>query len=123
MTLDEMLGRMSSAEFTQWTAFAELEPFGEEREDVRFGLLICAVLNLFRGKGKKPLRPEDVMPDYGGDRARRKVRERKAAERDQRKMQRVAAEAFRALAARSQAARESRDTGRVVRGEVIIGDP
>lgn len=33
----------------------------EKRQDLRVAVIISSVANLFRGKGKKALKPEDVM--------------------------------------------------------------
>lgn len=38
-----------------------MEPWGEERADLRVGTLSCIVANLFRGKGKKAYSPSDFF--------------------------------------------------------------
>lgn len=39
MTREEMMERMSAEEFFGWMAYADIEPFGEDREDLRAGTL------------------------------------------------------------------------------------
>lgn len=39
MTREEMMERMSAEEFFGWMAYADIEPFGEDREDLRAGIL------------------------------------------------------------------------------------
>jgi len=58
-----MLREMSSAQFAEWMAFAELEPFGGLREDYRAGLLMAVVANCapFRGKGARVWNPWDFF--------------------------------------------------------------
>ncbi len=59
-----MLDRMSSKELASWMAYHTLEPWGEERADLRNGVLCCLIANLFRKKGKPPFKPEDFMPKF-----------------------------------------------------------
>jgi hypothetical protein len=61
MTVEEMLGRITSRELTEWQAFYSIEPFGEERAEMRNGMLIASMANLWRGKDTRPYRPEDFM--------------------------------------------------------------
>lgn len=58
---------MSSAEFTEWLAYSTLEPFGEERADLR-AATICAVTanqNRDRKRHPKPFTAADFMPKFG----------------------------------------------------------
>lgn len=64
---------MGAAELTEWIAFFELEPWGEERMDLRFATLNSILVNALRGKGQKPVTPADLMPDFGGDRKERGI--------------------------------------------------
>ena len=61
MTVAEMLGRISSTELSEWMAYYSLEPFGEERADLRNAILssVCAAPHLKRGVRTKL---EDYMP-------------------------------------------------------------
>ena len=55
MPLDEVRERM---------AYAELEPWGEERMDWRFASLTAVVINKFRGEDVPPVHPRDLVPDF-----------------------------------------------------------
>jgi hypothetical protein len=52
MTVDGMLSGMSSIELTEWMAYYELEPFGEERADLRAGSIAAPLLNLWLSEAK-----------------------------------------------------------------------
>ncbi|VVE28179.1 hypothetical protein PPN31114_03511 [Pandoraea pneumonica] len=45
---------MSSAEFTRWIAFAELEPWGSSFDDLRAGSVVSAIYNVNRDPKKTP---------------------------------------------------------------------
>jgi hypothetical protein len=45
-------------------AYAEIEPFGETRADMRAGVIASANANLYRKKGKPPLRWQQYFPQY-----------------------------------------------------------
>ena len=59
-----MLGEISSAQFAEWMAYSRLEPWGEDRDDLRMGIVASVIANSNRGKGKKPYKPQDCMPDF-----------------------------------------------------------
>jgi hypothetical protein len=67
---DELAGRLTAAEALELAAFSELEPWGEGRMDLRFGMLASIICNMFRDKNKPPLTPADFCPDFAGDRGR-----------------------------------------------------
>lgn len=58
---------MSASEFAEWQAYARIDPFGEEREDQRAGVIAAVIANVHRDpkKRKDPfdwewfLRPKD----------------------------------------------------------------
>lgn len=54
--------RVTMKEFKQWQAYAQIEPFGQKRSDLRMGILACAVLAPHSGRRK--LAPADFMPDF-----------------------------------------------------------
>jgi hypothetical protein len=64
MTVAEMLTRVSSCELTEWAAFYALEPFGEERADLRAGIISATVANVNRGEKQEPLAAADFMPKF-----------------------------------------------------------
>jgi hypothetical protein len=70
MTVAELLSRTTSRELSEWMVYYELEPFGEERGDLRAGIVASTVANVNRDpkKQKKPYSPQDFLPkfDQGG---------------------------------------------------------
>ena len=57
---------MSSLEFSEWRAYARLEPFGPRRADTRAALLAMVTANLLRSDPKsKPFQLEDFMFRFG----------------------------------------------------------
>lgn len=60
MTVAELGVRMSSAEFTGWMAYAEMEPFGPLREDLRTGRLAALVAQI---AGSKDATPASFFPE------------------------------------------------------------
>jgi len=62
MTVKEMLSRMDSRELAEWAAYYSVEPFGEERGDLRAGIVASVIANVNRGKNVKAYGPQDFMP-------------------------------------------------------------
>lgn len=62
MTVAELLDRMSSREFSEWMAFDQIEPFGDDWRQT--GLLASLTANTNRDpkKRKHPYEIEDFMP-------------------------------------------------------------
>ncbi|MFO7905798.1 MAG: hypothetical protein R6U98_24280 [Pirellulaceae bacterium] len=61
---DQLLASMTSRQFAEWQAYATLEPWGEDRADLRAGIISSTVAN-FAGKSMKEgssLAPVDFMP-------------------------------------------------------------
>jgi hypothetical protein len=46
----------------EWYDYYTIEPFGEERGDLRIGTLAALTYNINRGKNSKALGPIDFMP-------------------------------------------------------------
>lgn len=62
---DAMLARLPQRVWSEWQEFAMLEPFSEERADLRAGIIAATVANcLARGKGKPAFKPRDFMPQF-----------------------------------------------------------
>lgn len=62
-----LLQSLSGREFMEWMAYAEIEPFGEERADLRMAILAALIANVHRDPEKtKPFGPEDFMPRFDG---------------------------------------------------------
>lgn len=57
------MSSISSRELTEWMALEQIEGplYGARREDLRAGVIAATVANVFRGKGDKPLSPEDFV--------------------------------------------------------------
>jgi hypothetical protein len=60
VTVDELQERMSSHEFSEWQAFARLEPFGPLTDWERTGILATQVTNV--AAGKLVVKPSDFIP-------------------------------------------------------------
>ncbi len=52
-TVEELLLTMSAKELTDWMAFSTIEPFGDERSDLRAATIVHAVISPHLKKGKK----------------------------------------------------------------------
>lgn len=62
---DAMLARLPWRVWREWQTFAALEPFGEERADLRAGIVAATIANcLARGKGKPAFKVRDFMPRF-----------------------------------------------------------
>lgn len=57
---------MSSTQLAEWMAFYRLEPWGDERADMRAGIVASTIANVNRDAKKrpKPYTPGDFMPQY-----------------------------------------------------------
>ena len=54
--------RLSSHELVEWEIYSQHEPFGEERADLRAGIIAAVIANTNRGKDQKAFSPTDFMP-------------------------------------------------------------
>lgn len=64
MSVKQAQREIDSAEFAEWLAYHGLEPFGEERDDLRAGIVASTIANVNRGKRAKAYKPEDFMPKF-----------------------------------------------------------
>lgn len=55
---------MSAAEFGEWIAYAELEPFGPVRLDQLVGTVAATLVNIYTERGAKPKTWVDFFPPY-----------------------------------------------------------
>ena len=55
---------MSAKTYLEWQRYAALEPFDEERADLRAGIVAATIANVMTGgrKGGKMFSPADFMP-------------------------------------------------------------
>jgi hypothetical protein len=61
MTVGDLLARISSAEFTEWMAFDAIDPFGEQRADLRTGIIAAVTANHSFAPPREQRRPSDYM--------------------------------------------------------------
>ena len=59
-----MLAEISSVQFAEWMAYSRLEPWGEERDDLRMAIIASTIANVNRGKNTKAFKPQDFMPSF-----------------------------------------------------------
>ena len=59
-------------------AVYRMEPFGEERADLRAGIIASTIANVNRGKKGRLSKPTDFMPFWKAAEERRKVLDRPA---------------------------------------------
>jgi hypothetical protein len=64
--VQQLLDELSSSELTDWMAFDSLEPFGDQRADLRSGIVAATVANHAMNRPKKAARPVDFMPFMTG---------------------------------------------------------
>jgi hypothetical protein len=66
--VDAMLASLPGMLFVEWMAYAEIEPFGEERADLRMAIGTAAIANiiyqLWTGKRDAPFKVEDFVPRF-----------------------------------------------------------
>ena len=62
LTADEVGARMSAPEFRLWCGLYRACPWGEDRADVRSGVVAATFANVMRGKGQRARSPLDFMP-------------------------------------------------------------
>ncbi len=58
------MARCNSRQFAEWQAYYQLEPWGEERADLRAGIIASTIANVNRGKGQRAFTPSDFMPEF-----------------------------------------------------------
>lgn len=63
MTVAELSDRMSNRELVEWMEFARLEPFGDERADLRMGIETSSLVRMWADpKKSKQITPATFMP-------------------------------------------------------------
>ncbi|MCH8189083.1 MAG: DUF4035 domain-containing protein [Proteobacteria bacterium] len=71
-----MSEELSDTELHEWMAFYRLEPFGDERADLRAGIVASTIANVNRGKRGRAKKPTDFMPYRTAAEQRRKALDR-----------------------------------------------
>jgi hypothetical protein len=69
VTLEELRRRMTYRELRLWIEAYGVEPWGEDRADLRAGIIASTTANCHRSKGK-PFRPSDFIPTFTPQRDR-----------------------------------------------------
>ena len=62
--VDGMLEEMTPGQLAEWMEIYALDPWGEERKDLRAGIIASAAVAPYAKKGHTP-RPSDFMPRFG----------------------------------------------------------
>lgn len=67
MSVKRAQREVDSREFAEWMAYADVEPFGPEREDYRAGVIAALTANVNRDpkQRQQPYDVEDFFPRYG----------------------------------------------------------
>lgn len=65
MTVQQLLDNTSSAELTEWMAYAQLEPFGGDADYIGHAITAVTVANVNRPKNRRPYKVEDFLPKFG----------------------------------------------------------
>ena len=60
----EAQAKCNSQRFTEWQAYYEIDPWGEERADLRAGIIASTIANVHRDPKKKAFTFGDFMPDF-----------------------------------------------------------
>ena len=65
-TVAKLQQRITSAEFVEWLAFYQGEPWGDLRADLQNAALLCLLANANRDAKRRPqaFKVEDFMMDY-----------------------------------------------------------
>lgn len=64
-TIQELRAVLSYAEFQEWCLYYQIEPWGEDRADLRAGIVASTIANhagKLRAEGTDPALPADFMP-------------------------------------------------------------
>lgn len=64
MSVREAQEKIDSAEFSEWIAYAGVEPFLIHRTENMLAIVASVIANVNRGKKTKPFTPEDFLPQY-----------------------------------------------------------
>jgi hypothetical protein len=61
-----MIEAMPGNLLLEWLAYCEIDPFGNERQDIQAAMIVSAIANVNRDpkKQKRPYSPNDFMPKF-----------------------------------------------------------
>lgn len=71
--VDQMLAEMTSRQYQEWKEFYSVDPWGDQRADLRNAQLACIMANAWRGRKQAPIQlatfllfpDEDNKPPVG----------------------------------------------------------
>jgi len=67
MSVSRAQREIDSREFSEWQAFWAVEPWGDERADIRSAMICCVTANAWRGKDDPPATLKDFLPKFGAE--------------------------------------------------------
>ena len=59
---DVMLETLTARQYVEWLEYYKRDPWGEQRADLRAGIIACTMSNRWRGKNEEASEPADFMP-------------------------------------------------------------
>lgn len=62
MSLKRAQREIDADEFAEWMAYYDIDPFGEERADLRSAINTATMVNLWSTKGARSVKPIEFMP-------------------------------------------------------------
>lgn len=77
--VEEWLNRVSSEQLAGWMAYYNLEPWGENRADLRNGVLISSINHMLVGE-KSEAKPEQFVLKFGKSKKKPKQKAQSAKE-------------------------------------------
>jgi hypothetical protein len=60
--VDALLDSLTAYDLAEWMAYFAAEPWGEERADLRAGIVASTLANIHRGATTQAFSPRDFMP-------------------------------------------------------------
>jgi hypothetical protein len=69
---------MSSKDIVEAMAYQRINPHSQSRFDLRSAIVASTIANINRGKGTRPYKPSDFMPDYSGKKQNKVAEQLKA---------------------------------------------
>jgi len=68
--VEKMLSSISSRQFSLWRAYSDMEPWDEQRDDLRAADIVREIRDLRRSRGRPPAKIEECMLRFGEQRDR-----------------------------------------------------
>lgn len=78
MNVDRMLREITWEQLREWQTYAELDPYIEERADLRSAQICATLANINRRKGAAPYKVEDFLLKFGAKEKKQTWQEQKA---------------------------------------------